>query len=156
MILISIISHPYQDWLIKFVFISHLFHLINFPFGNINMYTIQELNKFLWLQIFKKGIGIWHLFATEARLALSCCCCAPLAVPSKSTGIPHYFLLKLHFTQQQQQQQQQQQYWLHFNNCFLYICFSITSLKITVHYQIIINIKNSVSNMAYFLLNTKT
>ena len=155
MILISIISRPYQDWLIKFVFISHLFHLINFPFGNINMYTIQELNKFLRLQIFKKGIGIWHLFATEARLALSCCCCAPPAAPSKSTRISHYLLLKLHFTQQQQQQQQQQ-YWLHFNNCFLYICFSITSLKITVHYQIIINIKNSVSNMAYFLSNTKT
>jgi hypothetical protein len=117
------------------------------------MYIIQELNKFPRLQIFKKGIGIGHLFAIEARLALPCCCCAPPAVPSKSTGIPHYFLLKLHFTQQQQQQQQ---YWLHFNNWFLFICFSITSLKITVHYQIIINIKNSVSNMAYFLSNTKT
>jgi len=128
MIFISIISRPYQDWLIKFVFISHLFHLINFPFGNINIYTIQELNKFLRLQIFKKGIGIWHLFAIEAR-PHSLAAVVPL--PPSLLNPQAYHIISY------------SSYISHNNNnnnnnnidsilTIAYICFSITSLKITV------------------------
>ena len=59
------------------------------------MYTIQELNRFPRLQIFKKGIGIGNLLVVEAWLALPYCCYAPPAVPLEFASIPHYLFTSI-------------------------------------------------------------